>query len=96
MVFLLPLQPKKKKNITHDVFGTQHGRVHMESQDLADLQTRKMKALKRKGKVEEDADAEKEKKDSGGRSVKKAKTGAGSEGEDQEEGSGGEGQEEET
>ncbi|XP_072018868.1 ribosome production factor 2 homolog [Amphiura filiformis] len=60
------LKPKKKKNISHDVFGTQHGRVHMESQDLGQLQTRKMKALKRKGKQENE---EKEKE-----SPKKART----------------------
>ena len=42
------LQPKKKKNISQDTLGTQHGRVHMQSQDLTKLQTRKMKGLKQK------------------------------------------------
>lgn len=46
------LQPKKKKNISHDAFGTKFGRVHMQKQDLSKLQTRKMKGLrKRKGEV---------------------------------------------
>jgi len=42
------LQPKKKKNISRDAFGTQLGRVHMQKMDLSKLQTRKMKGLKRK------------------------------------------------
>ncbi|XP_071504090.1 ribosome production factor 2 homolog [Diadema antillarum] len=42
------LKPKKKKNISQDVFKTMHGRVHMEKQDLGKLQIRKMKALKRR------------------------------------------------
>uniref|UniRef100_A0A3P8RY78 Ribosome production factor 2 homolog n=1 Tax=Amphiprion percula TaxID=161767 RepID=A0A3P8RY78_AMPPE len=46
------LKPKKKKNISHDAFGTKFGRVHMQKQDLSKLQTRKMKGLKkRKGEV---------------------------------------------
>ncbi|XP_041831808.1 ribosome production factor 2 homolog [Melanotaenia boesemani] len=46
------LKPKKKKNISHDAFGTRFGRVHMQKQDLSKLQTRKMKGLrKRKGEV---------------------------------------------
>ncbi|XP_034018500.1 ribosome production factor 2 homolog [Thalassophryne amazonica] len=45
------LKPKKKKNISHDAFGTKFGRVHMQKQDLSKLQTRKMKGL-RKRKVE--------------------------------------------
>ncbi|XP_071818470.1 ribosome production factor 2 homolog isoform X1 [Apostichopus japonicus] len=40
-------KPKKRKNISIDAFKTTHGRVHMEKQDLGNLQTRKMKALKR-------------------------------------------------
>ncbi|XP_070568809.1 ribosome production factor 2 homolog isoform X2 [Ptychodera flava] len=39
---------RKVKNISRDVFGTKHGRIHMQKQDLNTLQTRKMKALKRK------------------------------------------------
>jgi len=46
------LKPKKKKNISHNVFGTKFGRLHMQKQDLSKLQTRKMKGLKkRKGEV---------------------------------------------
>ncbi|KXN69051.1 ribosome production factor 2 [Conidiobolus coronatus NRRL 28638] len=40
------LQPKKKKNISHDDLGDNYGRVHMEKQDFSQLQTRKMKGLK--------------------------------------------------
>ncbi|KAM6082917.1 ribosome production factor 2 homolog isoform 3-T3 [Chlamydotis macqueenii] len=42
------LKPKKKKNISHDVFGTTYGRIHMQKQDLGKLQTRKMKGLKKR------------------------------------------------
>lgn len=42
------LKPKPKKNIERDVFGTKTGRIHMQKQDLANMQTRKMKGLKRK------------------------------------------------
>lgn len=42
------LQPKKKKNISHDTFGTKFGRLHMQKQDLAKLQTRKMKGLRKR------------------------------------------------
>ncbi|XP_031141518.1 ribosome production factor 2 homolog [Sander lucioperca] len=54
------LKPKKKKNISHDAFGTKFGRVHMQKQDLSKLQTRKMKGLrKRRGPVDtEDKDTQ--------------------------------------
>merc|ERR1712141_189142 len=42
------LKPKVKKNVAHDVFGTKTGRIHMQKQDFENLQTRKMKGLKRK------------------------------------------------
>ncbi|EDV24757.1 uncharacterized protein TRIADDRAFT_56868 [Trichoplax adhaerens] len=42
------LKPKKEKNISHDTFGAKLGRVHIQSQNLSSIQTRKMKALKRK------------------------------------------------
>ena len=48
------LQPKKKKNISRDAFGTRLGRVHMQKMDLSKLQTRKMKGLKRKARPSED------------------------------------------
>ncbi|CAL8315127.1 unnamed protein product [Merluccius merluccius] len=47
------LKPKKKKNISHDAFGTKLGRLHMQKQDLSKLHTRKMKGLrKRRGPAE--------------------------------------------
>ncbi|XP_030627457.1 ribosome production factor 2 homolog [Chanos chanos] len=46
------LKPKKKKNISHDAFGTKFGRLHMQKQNLDQLRTRKMKGLrKRKGET---------------------------------------------
>ncbi|RXN06148.1 ribosome production factor 2-like protein [Labeo rohita] len=50
-----PRGPKKKKNISHDAFGTRFGRLHMQKQNLDKLQTRKMKGL-RKRRGEETAD----------------------------------------
>jgi ribosome production factor 2 len=41
------IEPKKKKNVSVDAFGSILGRVHMEKQDLSKLQLRKVKALKR-------------------------------------------------
>ncbi|XP_071954924.1 ribosome production factor 2 homolog [Antedon mediterranea] len=55
------LKAKKKKNINVDVFGTTHGRIHMQKQDMGNLQTRKMKGLKR-GAVEGSADDNKKAK----------------------------------
>lgn len=40
-------EEKTKKNVTVDSMGDKLGRVHMGKVDLSDLQTRKMKALKR-------------------------------------------------
>ncbi|KAI7800063.1 ribosome production factor 2 homolog [Triplophysa rosa] len=49
------VKPKKKKNISHDAFGTRLGRIHMQKQNLDKLQTRKMKGLKkRKGEITAD------------------------------------------
>ena len=47
-LFVTIFQPKKKKNIEHDVFKTKTARIHMQKQDLESLQTRKMKGLKRR------------------------------------------------
>lgn len=59
---LFHLQPKKVKNVKKDVFGSTHGRIHMERQDYSRLQTRKMKGLKKrrfeKKKDEENASSE--------------------------------------
>lgn len=41
------LQPKTKKNIETDPIGDKLGRIHVGRQDLGQLQTRKMKGLKR-------------------------------------------------
>lgn len=43
----LPTDEKTKKNVSTDVMGDKMGRIHMGRQDLSDLQTRKMKGLKR-------------------------------------------------
>ena len=46
----LLFQPKKKKNVEFNDLGDRLGRVHMERQDFGQLQTRKMKGLKRSAK----------------------------------------------
>jgi len=48
------LKAKKKKNQEKDDLGSSLGRVHMERQNFGDLQTRKMKGLKKKGALKED------------------------------------------
>lgn len=47
-------EEKTKKNITMDSMGDKIGRVHLGKQDLSELQTRKMKGLKRNRDVEDD------------------------------------------
>eukprot|EP00052_Salpingoeca_macrocollata_P025440 m.231827 g.231827 ORF g.231827 m.231827 type:complete len:321 (+) comp22434_c0_seq2:2048-3010(+) len=42
------LKPKKVKNIEYTALGDKAGRVHMTKQDLKELETRKVKGLKRK------------------------------------------------
>ncbi|EGD85787.2 hypothetical protein H112_06710 [Trichophyton rubrum D6] len=50
---------KTKKNIGMDSIGDKIGRVHLGRQDLSDLQTRKMKGLKRRAGIDdEDEDEE--------------------------------------
>ncbi|KAF2874738.1 Brix domain-containing protein [Massariosphaeria phaeospora] len=53
------VEPRTKKNVDMDVMGDKVGKVHMGKQDFKDLQTRKMKGLKRArdGDVEEDVEA---------------------------------------
>lgn len=46
--FWFSLQPKKQKNISFDNLGSKHGTVHMKPQDMNKLQTRKVRALKRR------------------------------------------------
>ena len=50
-------QAKTKKNIETDVIGDKIGRIHTGKQDLSQLQTRKMKGLKRSRDVPDDEDA---------------------------------------
>ncbi|XP_017542582.1 ribosome production factor 2 homolog isoform X2 [Pygocentrus nattereri] len=45
------LKPKKKKNVSHDAFGTKYGRLHMQKQNLDKLQTRKMKGLRKRSRA---------------------------------------------
>lgn len=45
---------RTKKNITMDSIGDKIGRVHLGRQDLTELQTRKMKGLKRRAGVDDD------------------------------------------
>lgn len=40
-------QAKTRKNIETDIIGDKVGRIHLGKQDLNDMQTRKMKGLKR-------------------------------------------------
>ena len=49
-------EAKVKKNVETDVVGDKMGRIHLGRQDLGELQTRKMKGLKR-GRDVEDGDA---------------------------------------
>lgn len=46
--FWFSVQPKKQKNISFDTLGSKHGTVHMKPQDMNKLQTRKVRALKRR------------------------------------------------
>lgn len=41
------LMPKKRKNISHNVFGDRVGRLHVDKQDYDTIQTRKSRALKK-------------------------------------------------
>lgn len=52
------LEPRTKKNITMDSMGDKIGRVHLGKQDLSDMQTRKMKGLKRRAGVDTDSEEE--------------------------------------
>ncbi|XP_002737014.1 ribosome production factor 2 homolog, partial [Saccoglossus kowalevskii] len=53
---------RKVKNVSRDVFGTKHGRIHMQKQDLNTLQLRKLKGLKRKTAETENNDNSKKAK----------------------------------
>ncbi|CAN6602302.1 ribosome biogenesis protein Rpf2p [Trichomonascus vanleenenianus] len=54
------LEPKTKKNIETDLMGDQLARIHVGSQDLSRLQTRKMKGLKTKNDVKKDESGDEE------------------------------------
>lgn len=45
---------KKEKNVEQNSFGEKTGRVWIDKQDIAKLQTRKVKALKRSREEEEE------------------------------------------
>ncbi|KAK5127020.1 hypothetical protein LTR85_008379 [Meristemomyces frigidus] len=50
-------EPKTKKNVETDIIGDKVGRIHLGKQDLSELQTRKMKGLKRSRDVADDEEA---------------------------------------
>ncbi|QIW96959.1 hypothetical protein AMS68_002477 [Peltaster fructicola] len=50
-------ETKTKKNVETDLIGDKIGRIHLGKQDLTQLQTRKMKGLKRSRDVADDEDA---------------------------------------
>ncbi|KZF23817.1 Brix-domain-containing protein [Xylona heveae TC161] len=50
------LEPKSKKNVETDIVGDKVGRIHLGKQDLGELQTRKMKGLKRSRAAEAESD----------------------------------------
>ncbi|KAI1137785.1 Brix-domain-containing protein [Hypoxylon sp. FL0543] len=47
-------EEKTKKNVTTDTLGDKIGRIHLGRQDLSELQTRKMKGLKRSRDLDEE------------------------------------------
>jgi ribosome production factor 2 len=49
-------QARSKKNIETDIIGDKVGRIHLGKQDLNDMQTRKMKGLKRNRDDDDGAD----------------------------------------
>jgi ribosome production factor 2 len=49
-------QERPKKNISTDIVGDKMGRIHLGKQDLKELQTRKMKGLKRSRDVADSED----------------------------------------
>jgi ribosome production factor 2 len=49
---------RPKKNISTDIVGDKIGRIHLGKQDLKELQTRKMKGLKRSRDVQDSEDEE--------------------------------------
>lgn len=68
-------QERPKKNISTDVVGDKMGRIHLGKQDLKELQTRKMKGLKRSRDVADSEDEEMVDEVSEEEVVKKSKRG---------------------
>lgn len=60
---------KKVKNISEDVFGTKHAKIHIDAQQIKTIQTRKIKGLK---ETKEERVAEAEKKKEKAESVRQA------------------------
>jgi ribosome production factor 2 len=56
------IKEKKIKNVVTNELGTKMGRIHMEKQDYNQLQTRKMKGLKRNLITDDEQTQEKRKK----------------------------------
>lgn len=52
------MQAKPKKNVETDVVGDKIGQIHLGRQDLNELQTRKMKGLKRGRDLDIDEEGE--------------------------------------
>ena len=52
------LKPHKVKNVTRNVMGEKIGRVHMKKQDFNNMQTRKMKGLKKRNDPEQSTEAD--------------------------------------
>lgn len=57
------MQAKQKKNVETDIVGDKIGRIHLGRQDLSELQTRKMKGLKRSRDTDARGDGAKEDED---------------------------------
>lgn len=75
----LPGDERSKKNIETSRMGDKLGRIHLGRQDLGDLQTRKMKGLKR-GRADQEEDSDEEERAMGARiaagKTKKQKNGS--------------------
>jgi len=56
-------QERPKKNISTDIVGDKIGRIHLGKQDLKELQTRKMKGLKRSRDVADEEDVDEDEED---------------------------------
>ena len=57
------MQAKQKKNVETDAVGDKIGRIHLGRQDLNELQTRKMKGLKRGRAIDAEEDGAEEEKE---------------------------------